>query len=416
MKACIRFFFVLVALVFLITACGGAPQTPTNEVQVTNAVPTETSTPTVEPTLAIPDIYLGGTMPVSGAYIADLEPFDQAMIDYMNERGIDAAELVLIKDDLIVFSHAYGWFDEEHTKPLSTDAVMRIASVSKPITKALIYKLINNLLLKSADKVFCLDGNTTDCILTIEPIAGASIDPRMKDITVKMLLEHQGGWDRDVSSFDPMFKDITIANALGVTPPVDKYQIASYMMGRNLDFTPGEKEVYSNFGYSLLGIIVEKVTGKTYLQAVQDEIFAPLDVANVTIAQTLPENRLPNEAHYNCPGKGPSVFVPGTNVCWPDGGWNIDHMDAHGGILTSAETLGKFISNYCIGTGFPKTDSCGEWAFYGELDGTLAMVIQRSDNLSWVVILNQRQDASHGLHEDIRDVIDALMPSVNNMN
>lgn len=410
-------------MVLFISACSGTPQAaitapqPTATQQILpSETPMPTLTPTQVPTIAFPKVYLGGVMPVGGSYNPKAEFFDQAMIDYLSKRGIDAAELVILKKDKIVFSHAYGWFDEDHTRPLTTDAVMRIASVSKPITKALVSKLINDKKLAITDKVFCLDGNTADCLLSIEPIAGATVDPRLKDITIKMLLEHQGGWDRETSSFDPMFEDLKIAAALGVTPPVDKYQIATYMMGRKLDFTPGEKSVYSNFGYSLLGIIVEKVTGKTYLQAVQDEIFTPLGIDNVFLAQTLPENRLPNEAHYNCPGRGPSVFNPGTSVCWPDGGWNIDHMDAHGGILTNAETLAKFISNYCIGTGMPKTDSCGEWAFYGELDGTLAMVIQRPDNLNWVVILNQREDPTNGLYEDIRGVIDGLVPRANNLN
>lgn len=417
----------------MISSCSGVNQTPTavslrtatKEVLPTETeMPTQTQTPTLAPTLtptqaptiAIPEGYLGGVLPVSGGYNPSGELFDQAMIDYMSARGIDAAELVILKKDKIVFSHAYGWFDQEHTKPLTTDAVMRIASVSKPITKALVMKLVLSNKVSMTDKVFCLDGNTKNCWLTIEPIVGATVDPRMNDITVKMLLNHKGGWDREASRFDPMFGDLVIASALGVTPPVDKYQIASYMMGRKLNFTPGEKSVYSNYGYSLLGMIIGEATGKTYLQAVQDSIFAPLGVDNVFLAQTLPENRLSNEVDYNCNGWGTSVFNPGTSVCWPDGGWNIDHMDAHGGVLTNAETLAKFISTYCIGTGMAKSESCGEWAFYGSLDGTLAMVIQRSDNLNWVVILNQRENSAYGSHEDIRDVIDELVPRASNLN
>ena len=414
---------VLILIVVMTSACSGQAQTSTaiaqpkaNEAVLSTETPIPTQAPTQMPTLAFPEGYLGSTLPVGGSYNPKAEMFDQAMIDYLSKRGIDAAELVILKKDKIVFSHAYGWFDEDHTRPLTPDAVMRIASVSKPITKALVIKLINDKKLAINDKVFCLEGNTTGCLLTIEPIAGATVDPRMKDITVKMLLEHQGGWDREASSFDPMFGDLKIASALGVNPPVDKYQIASYMMGRKLNFTPGEKSVYSNYGYSLLGIIVEKVTGKPYLQAVNDEIFTPLGIDNVFLAQTLPENRLSNEAHYNCPGKGPSVFNPGTSVCWPDGGWNIDHMDAHGGILTNAETLAKFISNYCIGTGMTKTDSCGTWWFYGELDGTLSLVTQREDNLNYVIIFNQREDPTNGLYEDIRDVIDMLIPRAQNLN
>jgi len=188
---------VVIGLVLIISACSGTPQTPTmapqptvTEIVLPSETPFPTTTPTLVPTLAFPDAYLGGKIPVSGSYDPKAELFDQTMIDYLSARGIDAAELVILNKGNIVFSHAYGWFDEDHTRPLTTDAVMRIASVSKPITKALVIKLINDKKLAFNDLVFCLDGNTTDCWLTIEPIAGATVDPRMKDITVKMLMNH----------------------------------------------------------------------------------------------------------------------------------------------------------------------------------------------------------------------------------
>ncbi|NTU75403.1 MAG: beta-lactamase family protein [Anaerolineaceae bacterium] len=421
-KTIFSVFCIAMLAAVVLTACGGPAATNApieTSIPATEAPPQPTAEPAATataapaPTLPIPEGYMGGKLPVDGAYNPDLEAIDKAMIDFMNERGIDAGELVVLQKGKIVLEHAYGWFDEKHTRPLTTNAVMRIASVSKPITKAILKILIDEGKLKRNQKVFCLDGATTDCLLTIEPIKGAQIDPQLKDITVDMLINHKGGFDR-AKSFDPMFGDIKIAKALGIASPPDKYQIASYMMGQKLDFKPGSKEAYSNYGYALLGMIIEKVTGKTYIQYVQEDFFAPLDVKDVYLAQTLPENRRPDEPYYSCPAKGPSAYKPGTQVCWPDGAWSIEKMDAHGGILTSAHTLGVFLSNYCLSSGakLGESKTCGNWWFYGSLDGTLSLIRQDPNGSAYALIFNKRSDKTHENYEDIRKAIDDALLTV----
>jgi CubicO group peptidase (beta-lactamase class C family) len=63
---------------------------------------------------------------------------------------------------------------------------------------------------------------------------------------------------------------------LQVELPILPEQIIRYQLGQPLDFNPGERYAYSNFGYSLLGRIIEKVTGQPYDQYVQTEILKPL--------------------------------------------------------------------------------------------------------------------------------------------
>jgi N-acyl-D-amino-acid deacylase len=360
--------------------------------------------------LSIPDGYLDSAIPVSGGYVAELEILDKTLFGFIQERDIGAAQLVVIKDGVVILNHAYGWYDVEHTRPFTTDGVMRIASITKPITLAAIRNLFEENKLSATQKVFCLEGSPADCLLNIEPMPGATIDPKLKDITVIQLIDHKGGWDRAVS-FDPMFASIKIARALNVQSPPDKYQIAQYMLGQPLDFNPGSKEVYSNFGYSLLGQIIEKVSGKTYIQYIQEDLFAPLGVTDVYLGDSLLENRQPDEPYYTCTGKAENVFNPGTQVCWPDGGWSIQGMDAHGGLVISANSLGIFLNAYCI-NGKPASapGSCGnELAFFGSLDGTLSLAAQRPDGINYVVILNNRWDEKNGDYDDVKPIIDSAL-------
>jgi N-acyl-D-amino-acid deacylase len=182
------------------------------------------------------------------------------------------------------------------------------------------------------------------------------------------------------------------------------------MLGQPLDFKPGTKEAYSNFGYSLLGQIIEKVTGKTYIQYIQEDLFAPLGVTDVYQGATAPESHLPNEPYYTCTGKGEDVFNPGSQVCWPDGGWSIEGMDAHGGLVTSATALGKFLDAYCI-NGKPSTGpgSCSTFAFFGSLDGTLSLVVQQPGGINYVIILNNRWDEKNGNYDNIKEVMDDMI-------
>ena len=406
--------FVLLAMI--LSACVGqsTPQATEAPPPAATSTPSptlivSTSTPLPTATLSIPEGYLDSAILVSGGHAPELEILDKTLLDFIEQRNIGAAQFVVIKDGAVILNHAYGWYDTEHTRPFTTDGVMRIASITKPITMAAIRNLLGEGKLRGAQKVFCVEDSPTDCLLEIEPLPGATIDPNLKDITVNHLIEHKGGWDRD-ASFDPMFASIRIARALKVQSPPDKYQIAQYMLGQPLDFKPGAKEAYSNFGYSLLGQVIEKVSGKTYIQYIQEDLFAPLGVTDVYLGASLPENHRPDEPYYTCTGKGENVFNPGSQVCWPDGGWSIEGMDAHGGLLISASSLGAFLNAYCMdGRHASGPGSCGTYDFFGSLDGTLSLASQRPDGINYVVILNNRWDKKNGDYGDVKQVIDSAL-------
>jgi N-acyl-D-amino-acid deacylase len=150
-------------------------------------------------------------------------------------------------------------------------------------------------------------------MLALEPhlANGESVDPRLRQITILELLQHTGGFDRD-KSFDPMFRPIIIARALGANPPAMQPAIIRYMMGRPLDFDPGTCEAYSNFGYCVLGRVIEQISREPYEQYVREHVLVPLGIRGMRLGRTLAEHRAPGEVtYYDQKGRtGASVFPP----------------------------------------------------------------------------------------------------------
>jgi N-acyl-D-amino-acid deacylase len=160
-------------------------------------------------------------------------------------------------------------------------------------------------------------------------------------------LQHTAGWDRD-KSFDPMGAEAAeqIAKALKVPLPIHPKQIIRYTMGKPLDFTPGTAYAYSNFGYCVLGRIIEAISGKPYHEFVSHQILAPLGIHQMRPGKNLLRHRAAGEVKYYDSKKrtGRAISGPeiGKQVPLPYGVECIETMDANGGWIASAVDLVRF--------------------------------------------------------------------------
>ena len=101
-------------------------------------------------------------------------------------------------------------------------------------------------------------------------------DARIPNITVQHLLDHQGGWDSAVSPVgDPVFDTIQVSTELGLNYPAQPTNVISWMFAKPLDFTPGSQSAYANFGYQILGRVIEKASGKSFVNYVMQDVFGP---------------------------------------------------------------------------------------------------------------------------------------------
>jgi len=283
----------------------------------------------------------------------ELAAFDAWAKTFLTEHKIPGASLAIARDGQVVYSRGFGFADRDAKTPVEPDALFRVASVSKPITAVAIMKLVQDEKLKLEDKILEFIPN--------EPHfeEGGKFDERWKQITIVECLSHTGGWDRAVS-YDPMFQADRMAKSLKIDLPILPEHIIRYQLGQPLDFDPLSRYAYSNFGYSILGRVIEKVTGQPYEKYVQEAIFKPLGIERPRIGGSLESQRADGEVKYYDVhnAKGPAVVGPGAGkdeVPISYGTWRQETLDAHGGWIASAVDLVKFAAAFDLTDGGRKT-------------------------------------------------------------
>jgi len=364
-------------------------------------------------------------IPVSGARNPDLAPLDDLMISVVQKHNVPGAALAVTRDGRLVYARGFGYADLSTRRPVQPNSLFRIASVSKPITATAVLQLVEKNKLRLDDRVFD--------ILKLQPhlAAGAKVDERLGQITVLQLLHHTGGWDIGKSG-DPMFMSVQIARELHVAPPAGTEQIIRYMMGRPLDFDPGTRYSYSNFGYCLLGRIIETAGGQPYERYVREHVLATAGIRDMRIGKTLPAFALSGEVRYYDSRKhtGPCVFKKdlGRTVPAPYGASYLEAMDSHGGWVASAVDLVRFAGEfdrpercrllgakgirtmfarpagparydaggkprslyYACGWNVRPVGSEGKVTAWhnGALGGTSSLLLRRHDGMDWAVLFN----------------------------
>jgi hypothetical protein len=105
------------------------------------------------------------------------------------------------------------------------------------------------------------------------------------------------------------------------------------------------------------------------------------------------------------------VFAPAQTVPFPDGGFNLEPMEAHGGLISTARAYSRFLGKYWI-DGQPRLGNGQSWTFLGSLPGTWTLGHQRTDGVDIVAFFNQRADASGLSYDDILPSLNAAASSV----
>lgn len=269
------------------------------------------------------------------------ENYDRSVAMFMEKHRLPGASIAVTNGGKVVFAKGYGYADVAVNEKVHPDSLFRIASISKPITAVAVLQLHERGKLDLDDSAFMLlDMN--------EVFDNAEkIEKRLRDITIRHLLQHRGGWDRN-ASFDAMFRSVTFAEKSGADPPADQQAVIHAMLTQPLDFVPGERYAYSNFGYCLLGRVIEKLTGQSYESYVKQNVLDPIGATQMRLGATRLEGRAENEVRYYHPGTGKSVFQSDLKqmVPHPYGAWNLEAMDSHGGWLASATDLAKFAAAF----------------------------------------------------------------------
>ena len=279
----------------------------------------------------------------TGVAVAEFSNLDRAIPDLMASAHVPGGAVAIVKDGRLVFARGYGLADVARGDLFQPDSLCRIGSLSKTVTAVTILKLVESGRLNLDDKVFA------DVLTQLAPPPGSHVDPRLNDITVRNLLHHTGGHGRD-TGIDPL--NIGLAQAAastlhtGMPPGYDA--MVRIGMSLPLDFDPGTRNSYSNYGFTVLARVVERAAAQKYEDVVRREVLGPLGLGRMAVGQTLIENRLPGEVHYYDAPHVPLALSLLTDarhlVPVPYANFELEAGDGSGRWIASAVDLARFVA------------------------------------------------------------------------
>lgn len=342
---------------------------------------------------------------------SDYEPLhrmDKEIERFMGKWSIKGLSLAVTRNDSLLYAKGYGWADVEDSVRMTPGHIMRLASASKLVTAVAVMKLCEDGVLSLGSKVFGPQGILNDTAYT-----NAIRDPRLFDITVDHLLRHKAGFG--MGAGDPMFntKDIILAKKLP-GPPTNQ-ELTAIVLGRRIAFTPGQGFRYSNFGYMLLSLVIERVTGRDYWDYVESEVLHPAGCFRFRPATNYYADRHEGEVRYYGPdnelveefnGSGRLVerVYGGSNVngLMGAGGWCASASDLArlvaatdkyprvANILTNAsiDSMTAYSKDDKLSRGWSEIDEHGKWRRTGTLSSTHTLVERFPNGECWVIITN----------------------------
>ena len=361
---------------------------------------------------------------------AVLRGFDRQVKDYMTAWGLKGVSLSVMRNDSLLYSKGYGWADDK--EPMEPSHILRMASVSKLITAVGIMILQERGQLTLKDQVFGPGGILDDSLYN-----AVIADTLYSKITVEDLLRHKGGFSK--KGGDPMFSTrwIMMQNHWKEIPT--KEQLTKVQLSRPLNFEPGTWQEYSNYGYLALSMVIEKLSGMSYEDFIQENVLIPAGCVSFKIAGNYYADKHPGEVRYyvqkddepaeefNNSGRKVPRCYGGNNVTGllGAGAWvgstpelallvaSIDGKPEVPDIISkeSVAAMTEYFDPDTYSLGWNDTKPTGEWTRTGTFAGTSALVKYFPDGECWVFISNTSTYKGPGLAKFTTELFEKLRAS-----
>jgi len=241
----------------------------------------------------------------SGTARSDAERVEAVVLKHMTDPGAVGISVAVARGDELVYSKAHGFADLEFSVKTDEETMFRIGSVTKQFTAAAILKLAERGKLSVDDPL--------TRFLPDYPTHG-------HELTLRHLLTHTGGI--------PNYTNLGPKWEVNMARELPDEELVALWKDLPLDFAPGEKWNYSNSGYYLLGMVVAKVSGKSYADFVRETFFEPLGLARTRYDSN--EEVLPNRAQG---------YAFGDGKFWNDGLIGLSQPGAAGALISTARDL-----------------------------------------------------------------------------
>ena len=324
------------------------------------------------------------------------DPFAQAhllALDFAKKYDVPGMSISIARDEKLVFEAGFGYADISAKRDVTPASLFRIASVSKPITSVALFRIIEKGRLHLSDLVFGEGG-----VLAAE-FGSPKLSDGVRSITIEHLMTHTcGGWQNDGN--DPMFHNTELNH---------HDLIATTILNHPLIHVPGEKFAYSNFGYCVLGRVLEKLTREPYAASVQDLVLHPCGITDMRITGNTRDDRAPNEVVYYDAEADAPYGMPSSRMD-SHGGWlarptdlvmfltRVDEFPKRADILKS-ETIDTMITGTKAAAGYGHgwmVNVKGRNYFHnGSLPGTCSIAVRTQGGYCWAAITNVRRPGTH---------------------
>jgi len=309
---------------------------------------------------------------------------------FLAENGVPGFSVAFGRDGQIAFEAGYGFADAEKKESVTPQHRFRIASISKPITATAVMMAVEKGLLKLDSKVFGPQG-------ILGETYGSGLPEKITAITVDHLLTHtSGGWTNDRN--DPMFADKAMTHE----------ELIPWALKNGVQPNePGKAYAYSNFGYCVLGRVLEKVTKMPYETLLKEHVLAKCGITSMQLGgNTLAERKLQEVVYHMPEAEAPYRM-------------NVTRMDAHGGWIATAGDLVRFAggleklinadslrtmttagvsASYARGWNINKVPN---WWHTGSLPGTATILVRTAKGICWAGLMNTRSEGIGGRLDEL---------------
>ncbi|MDY0023179.1 serine hydrolase [Arenimonas caeni] len=317
----------------------------------------------------------------------DLKLIEDKARAYMRANDMPGLSIAVMRNDRLVYAAGFGVADKDTGMPVSPRHRFRIASVSKPITHVAVVNLANTTSLDLGDEVFGAGSILGGTYATPQD------NQDIEDITVDHLIRHRAGFrriDKDGNGSDPMFAYSGTGHA-----GLINWALQNYPLGYTPGTTPAGlkgSDMYSNFGYCLLGRVIEARTGKSYEAYVRDTLLKPAGAGDIVIGGDKLADRRPDEVVYYGGGAYSSV--------------KPERFDSHGGWIARPIDLLRFMRH---------TDGIlAPYYHNGEMSGTTASYDVRAGGFGLVAVSNANNGSTAAMKKMMDEIADGVSswPSV----
>lgn len=311
----------------------------------------------------------GVKIPINGQGQDFAKAYDTVMTEFLQETGAPGGALTVFYQGKKIYSKGFGYASLVKRSPFTPKTPSRISSVSKALTLRAV-----EILVKS--KALNLNGKAVDYLkkggVVPMPPPGRKADPRINQITIKQLIDHRSGILPGLNIEACMSK--RVSTAMKFKSPLAQNDILGYILGMPLQSSPGTKESYSNYGYGLLGKIVEIVSQKPYEIFVREKVLGVhVEAKKWFVTTSQRKDKRPDESEY---------FTTPDAPTWDAFRWDI--LAGAGGWVAPVESLAEFYCKEFTGPGW-------DYTLFGSYTGAVTVMKVHDNSLTYAASVNYRR-------------------------